>query len=209
MWVRWSWRICAVLVGLMLGLPALLAAISRSPAANATAGETSPRLSAEPDFQVGDQAPDFELPDSAGRAHHLSQLAKSDTILCFACGCKDCQILQTCLGKLVRQMGSHAPPVVTVTTMPRESEASWIRDTGLRQTLLYEDHGGPIMREYRGNPCPRFYHLRNGRTVAWIGPSTKTVRYRDQIGILLAQQLGWRMGSDGDPHFPGADQSGS
>src|SRR5688572_2916328 len=51
-----------------------------------------------PDFNVGDQAPDFSLPDSKEVTHRLSELVKKDTVLCFTCGCANCLDVQTYMG---------------------------------------------------------------------------------------------------------------
>lgn len=145
----------------------------------------------KPDFNVGDLAPEFELPDRSGKSYHLSDLIHGDTLLCFTCGCANCLDLQTYMGILLPKMGSKAPAVVTVTTMPKEREETWYRDTRLKQTLLYEKKDGPVMTQYRGHPCPRVYRLRADGRVAWIGPSPNDVRSMMEVGHAVAGNLGF------------------
>ncbi len=143
-----------------------------------------------PDFRVGDRAPDFTLPDSKGQPHRLSELATNDTMLCFICGCNNCRDLQTYMGQLISRIHENAPTVVSVATMPKEGNDAWIRDTVLRQTILYEKKEGPIMTQYKGHPCPRVYRLKPGMRVQWIGPSTKDTPYLEAIGRAVAANLG-------------------
>src|SRR4051812_11182303 len=63
-----------------------------SPADNPNqAAEVNPH---SPSFKVGDPAPDFSLKDKDGKPHSLSSLVKRDTLLCFICGCNNCQKAQ-------------------------------------------------------------------------------------------------------------------
>lgn len=144
-----------------------------------------------PEFRVGEVAPDFTLSDRAGAQHRLSDLVRRDTLLCFICGCSNCLDLQTYLAILIRKMGSGAPDVISVTTMPKDREETYYRDTRLKQQLLYEPKDGPVMQQYRGHPCPRVYRLRGDRTVAWIGSSPGDRPYLTLIGNELAEHLGF------------------
>lgn len=144
-----------------------------------------------PDFQIGEHAPDFALPDSRGSTHRLSEIVHRDTILCFSCGCSNCLDVQTYLGILLKRMGTRAPEVITVTTMPRDREETWFRDTQLKQTLLYERKEGPVVAQYRGHPCPRIFRLDAARRVTWIGRSPGEVDFLQIIGNEMAQNLGF------------------
>lgn len=148
-------------------------------------GEHAPR------FQVGDPAPDFELPDGKVQMRSLSSLVKDDTLLCFLCGCSHCRRMQTYLAELLQEMGARAPAVVSVTTAPMEMEAAWRRDTGLEETLLYESksNGSPVTATYRGHPCPRIFRLDGDRRVTWIGPSPREVTRMQEVGEAVAHHL--------------------
>jgi hypothetical protein len=148
------------------------------------------RESADPAFRVGDLAPDFTLPDRSRKARSLSGLVRRDTLLCFTCGCSNCLELDTYLAAIVRRLGNRAPAVLNVTLTQPDREASWERDTGLRQTFLYVKRDNPVFREYRGHPCPRIYRLRADRRVAWIGPSPLAVRSMQTLAGMLAVELG-------------------
>lgn len=141
----------------------------------------------DPEFKVGDVAPDFSLPDSQGARRTLSTLVRRDTLVCFACGCSSCLEVQTFLAKLVQKMGPKAPDFISVTSMPVEREETWFRDTRLKQTVLYEARNGPVMELYRGHPCPRLYRLNGERRVEWIGASpANTISLRNiKLGAAL------------------------
>ena len=189
-WILLVILLVFVVVGVEVGRTALKEAARDQPAAPASAA--SPGAPAfDPDFRVGDPAPEFTLPDRAGRPHKLSELVRGDTLLCFICGCASCEDLQTYMGLLARKMGKKAPQVVSVSTMPKESEESWVRRTGLPQTLVYEPKDGPVMDQYRGHPCPRVYRVDGARKVTWISPSPKDVPSMRTIGLSVAMGLGF------------------
>jgi hypothetical protein len=170
------------------------------PASDTAVAAKPPDPAMIPDFQVGDAAPDFTLPDSKEVPHRLSDLVKSDTLLCFTCGCSSCLDVQTYLGILMKRLGAKAPQVISVTNMPKEREASYFRDTKLKQTLLYEQKGGPIMKQYRGHPCPRIYALLPDRTISHIGMSPKDAVSVSDLGFEMAAMLGVpREGPGGAP----------
>lgn len=160
-----------------------------------------------PAFQVGEPAPDFTLPDAAGQTHRLSELVHRDTVLCFACGCSKCLDVQTYLGLLVKRMGTRAPDVISVTTMPRDRDETWRRDTRLKQRLLYEQKEGPVVAQYRGHPCPRIFRLRGDRTVAWIGTSPGDVEFLQVIGNEMAENLGFAAERPLEPESGGPSSS--
>jgi len=145
----------------------------------------------DPPFRVGDQAPDFTLPDQKGTPHKLSELVHRDTLLCFACGCANCIDLQSFTAILLQRLGRKAPDVITVTTMPTDREESYFRDTRLKQRLLYERKEGPTMGLYQGHPCPRVYRLAADRTVTWIGASPGESQQLRRVGLQLAAELGF------------------
>jgi hypothetical protein len=142
-------------------------------------------------LKIGQAAPDFELPDSSGKTRHLTGVVHGDTLLCFICGCANCMDLQTYMGILAKRMGRRAPAVVTVSTTAPERGESWIRDTGLPQTMLFEPREGPVMKMYAGHPCPRVYRLKEDRTIAWVSPSPDEMRNMEDIGHAVAANLGF------------------
>lgn len=145
----------------------------------------------DPGFRVGDKAPDFTLPDSKGKPHRLSELVRKETLLTFACGCANCIDLQSFTALMLKRIGPNAPEVITVTTMPTDREETYYRDTRLKQTLLYERKGGPVMKQYVGHPCPRVYHVAPDRTVTWIGSSPGESNDLKRVGLELAGHFGF------------------
>lgn len=168
-----------------------------------TPGSPQAKSRYAPDFKVGDVAPDFELPDHSGKPHRLSRLVHRDTLLSFICACASCVDVQTYTGILIKRMGPAAPDLITVTTMPKDREETYFRDTQLKQRLLYEPKEGPVMELYRGHPCPRLYRLRADRTVAWIGSSPGETPFVQAIGNELAVNLGFEPERADRPDFPG------
>jgi hypothetical protein len=178
-----------LLVGSELGRRFLIAPPARPQPVPVSAAAPSGRFN--PAFKVGELAPDFTLPDASGTKRRLSELVHRDTLLCFACGCAQCLDIQTYLGILKQRLGPKGPDVISVTTMPVEREQTWVRDTSLKQTFLYETKNGPIMALYKGHPCPRLYRLKADRTVSWIGSSPLDEPELERLGHEMAANLGF------------------
>lgn len=166
--------------------------ISPGPADSKTAPSAPQRAVAfAPPFRVGDLAPDFALPDSAGKPHRLSEVVRRDTLLCFTCGCANCIDLQTFTALMLERLGAGAPDVISVTTMPKDRAGTYYRDTGLKQLMLFERKEGPIMKQYQGHPCPRVYRLDADRKVKWIGSSPGESQQLRRVGLELAAEFGF------------------
>lgn len=165
------------------------AAIAPDPSPAADASASAPTF--DPGFRAGETAPDFTLPDRFGKEQRLSKMVTGDTLLFTTCGCAHCLDLQNYVGILLRKMGRRAPKVINLTTMPKDRELTWIRDTHLPQTVVYEEKGGPVTGIYRGHPCPRVFRLEPGLKVAWIGPSIKDVKSLEGVGDAVAANLGF------------------
>lgn len=145
-----------------------------------------------PDFKVGDKAPDFTLPDAKKQPVTLSKLVKGDTLLWFTCGCNNCMEVQEYMGQLSKKLGPKAPAIVNVTTMLPDREETWLRDTKLKQTIVYEPSGqGPVGTQYKGHPCPRYYRIKPDQTVAVIGESPHTITDMKLMARNLASDLGF------------------
>ncbi|MGV3723674.1 MAG: redoxin domain-containing protein [Actinomycetota bacterium] len=147
--------------------------------------------SMDPTFKVGDKAPDFTLPDSKKKPVTFSKLVKGDTMLWFTCGCSNCLEMQEYMGKLSKQLGAKTPAIVNVTTMLPDREETWLRDTKLKQTILYENGQGPVGAQYKGHPCPRYFRVKGDQTVASIGDSPRMVPDMKLIASNLARELGF------------------
>ncbi len=159
------------------------------------AAPTTAKNPAEPDFKVGDPAPDFALPDSKKKMRKLSELVDKKTLLFFACGCSNCRQIQSLLADMRRNKPGSVPPVITITSAPPEAEEAWLRDTKLEQTMLYHRAGvsPDPMTIYRGKPCPRLYIVNADRTVKFIGMSPSQMAGMYPIGAQIAKELGTQM----------------
>ena len=163
--------------------------VGRRLVAGPASGPEPPKASIEPDFKVGDTAPDFTLPDNKKREQTLSKLVKRDTLLTFSCGCNQCKEFQTWTGKLLPLMGKDAPEVISVNTTSPEAAETWVRDTRLKQTFLYGPHDQGPVAAYHGKPCPRTFRLDADRKVRWIGSSRSDGRLVRQLGMELGEKL--------------------
>lgn len=190
--------LCGIL--LLVGADAAVRLFAGASGASSEPGAAPPAEDSH--LMAGDQAPDFTLPDRSGRPHKLSELVHRDTVLCFTCGCANCLDVQTYLGILLKKMGARAPSVVTVTTMPKDREDAWRRDTRLKETLLYEPKDGPVMAQYQGHPCPRIYRLKPDRQIWWIGPSPNQVPSMRELGDAMAANLGFPRSRPGNAAPP-------
>lgn len=152
----------------------------------------------DPDFKVGDLAPDFTLPDKDGKRHSLASLVKGDTLLCFICGCHQCRQAQTYLGQLNKKLGPKAPRVISVSTTDPEAEEAYKRDVPLAHLMLYDRKVNPedaseVDSIYHGHPCPRMFRLTGERKVAWIGKSPSQLPGAEMGLMELARVLGFRL----------------
>lgn len=193
-WVLVILSVVLILVGVDLG--------RRTLAVTKAQVEEGKPPTTDPDFKVGDTAPDFELADRTGKKHKLSELAGKDTLLSFLCGCSSCRQVQTYTGVLTRKLGPKAPKLVAVTSADPAAEESWFRDTGVKEALLYERGPGPtpVMDKYKGHPCPRVFRLGPDRKVEWIGPSPSPGMPMTQVGMQLAENLGFKTPMGGNPN---------
>src|SRR5687767_4183974 len=120
-----QWLVIGLAVlALLVGGEWVIRSLRPAPKVETTVKPPDPSM--VPEFKVGDPAPDFTLPDSKEVPHRLSDLVKRDTLLCFTCGCSSCLDVQGYMGILTKRLGSRAPKVVSVSTMPKEREASYI-----------------------------------------------------------------------------------
>jgi len=170
----------------------------------------------DPDFKVGDPAPDFSLKDKDSVPHSLTSLVKGDTLLMFICGCENCRNMQNYMVKCFERLGDRAPAVVSVATIDPASEAAYRRDVKLKQTILYDNTPNPtkmvltsqqkIGDIYKGHPCPRIFRLSADRKVTWIGRSPAQMPSPNAGYQMVAAQLGmrWKGDHDADPSAPEA-----
>ena len=150
--------------------------------------------SADPTFKAGEFAPDFTLRDRRDRQHSLKEMVRGDTFVFFSCACAACEMLMTYTGTLYKKMADmkQTPPaVVTVTTMSKDAEDSWIRRTNLPQSIVYERKNGPVMETYRGHPCPRVYRVDKDLRVVWFSPNIKSMQDPSDLGDAVGAQLGF------------------
>ncbi len=159
-----------------------------------------PRPMWAPNFDVGNPAPDFELPDAKGKKHRLKELTQGATFVGFAGNDEQSVRLFRYLGILRKRMGQYAPKFVTVATFSPEEEAEFRRRTDLPQTILYEQKNGAIATEWKADPAPRIYSLSREGIVRSLGLSP---REASMVGIANTAALD--MGFKG-PNSPDVDK---
>ena len=172
--MRRRWTANTWLLAILLGIMSLAAIdFGRRMVAGEPELPPPPKLDMTPGFKTGDPAPDFTLPDAAGKKQTLASLVDKDTLLFFTCGCETCRQVQSQTGAMIDRMGAQAPKVISVTTTHPATEEAYFRETKLKQKILYQDRSKPIpeVESYKGHPCPRAFRLDRSRKVVWIGQS--------------------------------------
>jgi len=172
-----------------------------------------PVAESRPPFKEGEVAPDFVLKDENGSKRALSEYIHKDTLLAFTCGCNNCKEMLTYLAKLEKKLGDKAPAVVNITSMPATAKDAWIRDTKLKQSMMFAAHDEQGMEEekkqfngtapmdyYKGHPCPRLFRVDAKRTVRWIGKSPREYdggpMGMELMSMDLARELGFHQAID-------------
>lgn len=168
--------------------------------------EQFPKQDATPKFKVGDVAPSFTLPDGKQVKRTFPKMVKRDTLLVFSCGCNQCREFQTYLGMVEKKLGPQAPDIISVNSTQPEAAAAWVRDTGLKQTMLYGGHGGGETLAYHGSPCPRAFRVSPDHRVRYIGQSRADHVPVQLIGRDVARELGLNSGNDKTSKLPPAPQ---
>jgi peroxiredoxin len=153
-----------------------------------------PKVDTTPEFKVGDAAPAFSFPDQHSTTLKFADLVRRDTLLVFSCGCAQCREFQTYLGKMEKTLGPKAPDVVSVNTTDPMAADSWMRSTGLKQTMLYGPHKDGPAAPYHGAPCPRAFRVSADHKITYIGKSRADGIPVQFLGEDLAQQLGFAQG---------------
>lgn len=128
----------------------------------------------DPDFKEGGRAPDFTLPDAHGRQRKLSALVPKEALLSFVSDDERSRALMryvASLARVRRKQGKPLPAFIAVADFKPEREASFLRDTGLDQVVLYEGRGKAAAEQYRADKRPRCFQLQRNLVVAVIGSS--------------------------------------
>jgi len=190
---RWNantWVV--VILFTLIGLIGIDVARQMIQATDNSSAAPPPPASMDPEFKVGDKAPDFTLPDAKGTQVTFSKLIKGDTMLWFTCGCNNCLEMHEYMGQLSKRLGAKAPTIINVTTMLPDREETWLRDTKLKQTILYEPNSrSPVGLQYKGHPCPRYFEITADQKVATIGPSPQGMPDMTVLAMDMADDLGF------------------
>lgn len=149
----------------------------------------------ETDFKEGGLAPDFTLLDREGRGRRLSQYAGKEVLLSFVSDDAKSRAVMRYVASLAerrRKLGKPAPVFVTVADFGPAREQAFLRETGLRQIVLYEAKDGPVARQYKAEARPRCFQLAGRLGVVVIGASPGEAPLFEVGNEVL---MGWRMRS--------------
>ena len=145
--------------------------------------------------QVGDPAPNFTLPDLAGRAHSLEEYRGRVVVLNYwATWCPPCVDEMPSLEKLHRALSEKGLTVLAVSVDERfEDIGEFVDSFGLTFTILH-DEGMKTSRSYQTFKYPETYIIdRDGRVKSkvvgerdWVAPSV----IRDLVALLGEPTVG-------------------
>ncbi len=144
-----------------------------------------------PDYEEASKVADFALRDGRGKLRKFSELVGEETLLFFVDGGEQSRALLKYAATLLerrRKTKSPAPAVVTIADFDPTEEAAWLRETGLKQVVLYEKLGGSVGTAYKADPRPRFHHFGDGMIIITIGDSPARAPLYE-IGFSLKQTL--------------------
>jgi peroxiredoxin len=113
-----------------------------------------------PEPLVGRTAPDFELPPAGGGAPiRLSSMRGQPVLLCFFCGCGDCEAAAKRLAPEASTMRARMVAVVENARQLQPDRIARFRQvTGFSGPVL-ADSGGVVTHRYRSMSCPRIWLL--------------------------------------------------
>lgn len=147
-----------------------------------------------PDYEEASKVADFALRDGRGKLRKFSELVGEETLLFFVDGGERSRALLKYAATLLerrRKAKSRVPDVVTVADFDPSKEAAWIRETGLKQVVLYEKLGGSVGTAYKADPRPRVHHFGDGMIIITVGETPARGTLYD-IGYSLKQTLRYR-----------------
>jgi peroxiredoxin len=123
---------------------------------------------------VGQVAPDFTLsPPEGGVPTRLSSLRGQPVLLCFFCGCGDCQAAAKRLTPEATMLGARIVAIVENERQLQPDQIARFRQvTGLTAPLL-ADHGGAVTRRYHSVSCPRVWALDRAGVIRYHSPDAR------------------------------------
>jgi peroxiredoxin len=149
--------------------------------------------SALPTPAVGQSAPGFALPAAGSDTPvRLTSLRGRSLVLCFFCGCGDCQAAARRLAPEARVLGARIVAVVeNERQLLPERIARFRRVTGF-DGLLLADRGGAVTRRYRSQACPQVWVLDHDGVIRYrtagrkVSPVDMTRRVRETLAGAVA-----------------------
>ncbi|MFN3648487.1 MAG: peroxiredoxin family protein [Armatimonadota bacterium] len=197
-----------VVIGSVLGGDILLRTMPRAPASpaglvEATGAAARSGQAGVPEITrpvgkglpIGSLAPDFELPDLQGKAHHLSEFRGKPVLMAFYCGCARCNMLAQILSTVLEEIPGEKPHNLVVTSIDPAALPRWSENAGFDGTFLLEKRNGSVATQYDGEACPRVYVLDKELRVRHVTPSPELEAGAQMILNPLAKALGskWRV----------------
>lgn len=144
---------------------------------------------------AGAVAPDFSLPDAAGSARTLADLAPGGTALLafFKTSCPTCRLAFPVYGELARRYGD-ALPVVAVTQTTMADTLAWLDEVGFAGPVLDDEQGRfAVSAAFQVRSVPTLVLVEDAKVAA-----TSEAWDRDRVNAW-AEELGRRTGRDGSP----------
>ncbi len=116
------------------------------------------------------QAPEFTLPDVAGKRRTLEELLRQGPVVVafFKISCPTCQYTFPFLGRLHKELGGVSPKVIGVSQDVRRKTEGFNREYGVSFPVLLdsEDEDYPVSNAYGITHVPSLFLIEPDRRIA-------------------------------------------
>ena len=126
-------------------------------------------------LSAGDRAPDFDLPDLAGRRHRLEDALQRGPALAvfWKSGCNTCDLAFSYLQRLAVAYPEGRWQLLAISQDGAQASEEFARQHGLTFPILIEGEGWPVSQQYDPDATPAqkfltFLHEIAGHVGAWM-----------------------------------------
>ncbi len=158
-------------------------------------------------LSAGDRAPDFDLPDLAGRRHRLEDALQRGPALAvfWKSGCNTCDLAFSYLQRLAVAYPEGRWQLLAISQDGAQASEEFARQHGLTFPILIEGEGWPVSQQYDPEATPTFYLIEPDGVI-----SMTSVGFHKQELNEISRRIAERLGEppqviaeedDGNPPF--------